>query len=149
MIILFVTIAVSGFLLLSGVMIIATLAERQEIAKGKASALMLPIDFAILIQAIDEGAPLWFKYTDRFGTYAQRRAVIPRGFFETPPTSTWPGKVYLWATHLLHGRREQYNVKRIFDARFIPRSIEAFVDPLDNAMYWDGTALSLETTVIP
>ena len=148
MIILFATTAVLGFLLLLGVMIIASLAERQEIAKGKASELMIPLDFRVLEKAISEGLPVWFKYTDRHSVFAQRRVVYPRNFWETPPTPSWVGKVWLWSSHLLHGKREQYDVSRIIDVRIFPTLLEAVLDPSLNNMFWDGSGISLNTTVI-
>ena len=148
MIILFATSAAALCCLILGVLIIATLAERQETAKGKASQLMIPLDFEVLTQAIKEGAPVWFKYTDRFGVFTQRRAVVPRGFFETPKTASWQGKTYLWSSHIIHGRREQYNVTRIFDVRFFPRLLEAVIDPSLSNIFWAGGGVSLETTIL-
>lgn len=126
----------------------ASLSERQDIAKGKASALLVPLDFRVIEKSITEGVPIWFKYTDRNGVFAQRRVTQPLNFWETPPTPSWSGKIWLWAVHVLHGKREQYDVSRIIDVRFFPTLLEAVLDPSLSRMFWDGSAVSLETTVL-
>ena len=126
----------------------ASLSKRHEIAKGKASEIMISLDFEVLVKAMAEGAPVWFKYLDRHGAFAQRRVVLPHNFWETPPTGAWPGKVWIWSTHLLHGKREQYDVSQIVDVRFFPTLLESVLDPSPNSMFWVGSGISLETTPI-
>jgi len=123
-----------------------TRAEYLALSREHAKPLMIPLDFEVLTKAIDEGKPVWFKYTDRYFMFAQRRVILPVNFFETPPTSSWGGKVWLWAAHVIHGKREQYDVSRIVDVRFFPTLLEAMLDPSVDRDFWVGGAVSLETT---
>lgn len=125
-----------------------TRSERQEIAKGKASELMIPLDFEVLTTAIKEGVPVWFKYIDRHSVFTQRRVIYPLNFFETPASFGWEGKVWLWATHLFHGKREQYDVSHMVDVRIFPTLLEGDLDPELNRIFFDGSGVSIATTVI-
>ena len=114
------------------------LAERQKLAAEKAQELMAPKDYKTLALAIKDHKPVLFKYTDRFGTYAQYRANYVEGFVYFPKTDIWPGSVCVWSFHNLHGKKEQYRVERIEDVKFVITLLEALLDPSSCADFWAG-----------
>lgn len=127
----------------------ASLSERQNIAKGKARQLMIILDWEVIVTAIKEELPIIFKYVDRHNVFNECRLAYPLNFWETPSTVNWAGKVWLWAAHPVHDKREQYDVSKIVDVRLIPTLLESFLDPVPNAFLLNGSISSLETTIIP
>ena len=114
------------------------LAERQRIAAEKAQELMTSEDYRTMVEAIRDHKPVLFKYTDRFGTYAQYRANYVEGFVYFPETNIWPGSVCVWSFHSPHNKKEQYRVERIEDVKFVITLLEALLDPSSCADFWAG-----------
>lgn len=121
-------------------------AKYNQQASDKAKLLMSPADHAALVQAIAYHLPVLFKYTNRFGAFAQYRRQYIQSFLQFPRTEKWPGSVYVLSWHDLHGKKEQYRVERIKDVKIIITLIEALLNPSGNFVFWDGSMSAIETT---
>ena len=120
------------------------LTERQRIAAKKAKSLMDPDDYDALAEARVSGAAVSFWYTNRYGDLAEYKVESVHSFFEIPKTGLWPGSVNLWSFHDEHGKKEQYNVERIFNVEMFGDIVHALIDIEKYRGFWFGGSLSLE-----
>ena len=120
------------------------LTERQRIAAKKAKLLMDPDDYDALAEARVSGATVSFWYTNRYGDLAEYKNESVHSFFEIPKTGLWPGSVNLWSFHDEHGKKEQYNVERIFNVVMFGDIVHALINIGKYRGFWFGGSLSLE-----
>ncbi len=53
----------------------------NQLGSEAAKELMAPEDYETLLEAIENHKSVIFRYTDRFGVFAQYRQLWPRGFY--------------------------------------------------------------------
>lgn len=113
----------------------------KKLSEEEAKKILKPEDYEKFKKLMKGSPSSSFGYTDRFGAYSVHKGVDPIGYFMTPgyPADEDPGRVYLWAYHSIHGKKESYVVSRIGDVEVIPGFMDGLTDPSTWGDYWSGS----------
>lgn len=112
----------------------------KKLSDDEAKKILSPKDYEIF-KKIMKGSPATeFFYTDRFGSTKNYKGIDPIGYFMTPgwTPEEKPGRVYLWAYHKTHSKKESFVVSRISQVEVIPGLMDGIVDPTKWTIYWSG-----------
>lgn len=85
-------------------------------------------------ETIDQG--IWLTY----------RRVLPRDFVCSKVEGEEQPRIYVWAYHELHKTKESFRAWAIKNVRETGNIIVALLDMQKYKTWWDGSALSYETT---
>lgn len=137
--------------------------EFEASCKEEAKKLLTPEDYNALVYSMNFSTLVLFDYlcdrqfsegrcqgekTAGPGIWLTYRRVLQKDFICSQVEGEEKPRIYIWAYHELHGTKETFRAEAIKNVRDAGNVIVALLDMQKYKTWWDGSALSYETTTL-